>query len=216
MAAFAAAIDAGADGIEFDVRLSRDGVPVIIHDETLRRTAGVNKRVADLALAELQQIDVGKGQTVPSLRQLFELISAGDLILYLEIKSSAPEHLKLAEACCRLINEFSLAERVVVECFELAVLEIVKSIDAKIRTAAMFQAGARIVERALAAGATEVALHYRLVTKQLVEKAKEAGLGVVIWTVDDPAWLTRARALQIDALITNDPAAARERLKQSS
>jgi len=59
MAAFREAIAAGCDGIEFDVRLTRDGVPVIIHDSTLRRTAGLAARVADLTWAELEQVDVG-------------------------------------------------------------------------------------------------------------------------------------------------------------
>ena len=67
--AFAAAIAAGADGIEFDVRLSGDGVPVIIHDDTLTRTHGVRRRVVDLSAEEL------RGFGVPSLRELFELMA---------------------------------------------------------------------------------------------------------------------------------------------
>src|SRR5215208_2524413 len=59
MAAFREAIATGADGIEFDVRLTRDGVPVIIHDSTLRRTGGLQRRVSDLAASELEQVDVG-------------------------------------------------------------------------------------------------------------------------------------------------------------
>ena len=59
MAAFREAIAAGADGIEFDVRLTRDGIPVVIHDNSLRRTGGVSHRIADLTWAELKKIDVG-------------------------------------------------------------------------------------------------------------------------------------------------------------
>ena len=69
IAAFEAAIAAGADGIEFDVRLSRDGVPVIIHDDTLSRTHGVRRRVVDLTAEELRSVGV------PSLRELFELMT---------------------------------------------------------------------------------------------------------------------------------------------
>ena len=81
MAAFREAIAVGADGIEFDVRLARDGVPVVIHDSTLRRTGGLNKRVADLSAEEISKIDVGSwfaprfaNETVPSLRDLFTLV----------------------------------------------------------------------------------------------------------------------------------------------
>ena len=69
IAAFHAAIVAGADGIEFDVRLSRDGVPVIIHDDTLSRTHGVRRRVADMTMEELSSAGVA------SLRELFELMT---------------------------------------------------------------------------------------------------------------------------------------------
>src|SRR4051794_314397 len=59
LAAFEMAMESGADGIELDVRLSRDGVPVVIHDATLRRVGGRNKRVACISAAELTQVDVG-------------------------------------------------------------------------------------------------------------------------------------------------------------
>jgi glycerophosphoryl diester phosphodiesterase len=196
MPAFEAAIDAGADGIEFDVQLSRDAVPVIIHDDTLTRTHGMRRRVAEMTVAEL------KGLGVPSLREFFELMAGNDLLIYLEIKSLEPE---LPELCCRMVNEFGFAERVIVECFDLNVLRQIQ-----LRTAALFEpriyTDRKVVERALEVGATVLALHHRLAKPPLVEKAHSAGLTVVVWTVDDPAWLARARAMRIEALITNDPA----------
>ena len=194
--AFAAAIAAGADGIEFDVRLSSDGVPVTIHDDTLARTHGVRKRVAELTAAEL------RGFGVPSLRELFELTIGNGLVLYLEIKSREPE---LPQLCERLVREFGFEERVIVECFKLDVLRGVG-----LMTAALFEPRVypdrHIVERTLEVGATVLALHHRLAKLALVDKAKAGGLRVVVWTVDDPAWIARARAMGIEALITNDPA----------
>src|SRR6185295_1303429 len=80
MAAFREAIAVGADGIEFDVRLASDGVPVVIHDSTLRRTGGLNQRVADLSSQELSKVDVGTwfaprfaNEAAPSLTELFNL-----------------------------------------------------------------------------------------------------------------------------------------------
>lgn len=217
MAAFQEAIAVGADGIEFDVRLASDGVPVVIHDSTLRRTGGVNKRVAELSGNELSKVDVGSwfkagsfaGETVPSLAQLFELFQTNNRSLYLEMKCDSPtEHRPLAEACCRMIREYSLKERVVVECFQLPALEVVKEIDPDIKTAALFDRmflNQSVITRATEIGAMAVALHHRLARKNLVEKAKQAGLHVAVWTVDDPIWLDRARSIGIDALITNDP-----------
>jgi glycerophosphoryl diester phosphodiesterase len=194
--AFEAAIAAGADGIEFDVRLSRDGVPVVIHDDTLYRTLGLRQRVTELTAEELRRL------AVPGLRDLFELMAHNSLLLCLEIKASAPE---LPELCCRLVREFSFEERVIVECFDLNVL---KPLD--LTTAALFEPRIYkekfIVERTLEVGAAVLALHHRLAKPSLVEEAKAAGLKVVVWTVDDPTWVARARSMGIEALITNDPA----------
>ncbi|HJT64947.1 MAG TPA: glycerophosphodiester phosphodiesterase [Pyrinomonadaceae bacterium] len=196
MPAFEAAIAAGADGIEFDVRLSRDGVPVIIHDDTLSRTHGVRRRVAELTAQELRSFGV------PGLRELFELMAGNGLLLCLEIKSREPE---LVELCCRIVREFGFEERVIVECFDLNILRYVD-----LRKAALFEprmhSEQSVIDRSLAAGATVLALHHRMAKPSLVEKAKLAGLMVVVWTVDDPAWVRRARTMGIAALITNDPA----------
>ena len=196
MPAFEAAIAAGADGIEFDVQLSRDGVPVIIHDDTLTRTHGVRKRVVDLTGAELR--DLG----IPSLREFFELMAGNDLRIYLEIKSREPE---LPQVCSQMVREFGFEERTIVECFELEMLRGVELITAALFEPRVF-ADRSIVERTLAVGAKVLALHQRLAKPPLVAKAKAAGLTIVVWTVDDPAWLARARAMKIEAVITNDPA----------
>lgn len=218
MAAFREAIAVGAHGIEFDVRLTSDGVPVVIHDSTLRRTGGVNQRVADLSWQELSKVDVGSwfrlgsfaNETVPSLRELFDLFQSNNASLYLEMKCDSPaEYRPLAEACCQLINEYAFKERVVVECFELAALNILKEIDSEIKTAALFDrvfTDQSVITSATEIGAMAVALHHRLARKALVEKSKQAGFHVAVWTVDDPAWVQRAREIGIDALITNDPA----------
>ena len=212
MAAFREAITVGSDGIEFDVRLSRDGVPVIIHDNTLRRTTGLPHRIADLTWSELESLNVG----VPSLAQLFTLFEANDLLLFLEMKvDSTAEHRPLAEACCKLIDDYSFKPRVFVECFDLKALDVVKNIDSEIKTAALFQptlsrpslSDQQILDQANAVGASSLALHYRLARESLVKRATEAELRVALWTVDDPAWIARARSLGIEALITNNPAA---------
>jgi glycerophosphoryl diester phosphodiesterase len=220
LAAFREAIAVGADGIEFDVRLTRDGVPVVIHDSSLRRTGGLSQRVGDLAWSEVAKVDVGSwfspafaNETVPSLAELFDLFQSNDLTLYLEMKcDSAAEYAPLAEACCRMIAEHGLKERVMIECFQLPALRFV---DSDIKTVALFEpsisnpsvlSDQRIINKAAEVGAIAIALHHRLARRSLVEKAKAAGMHVAVWTVDDPSWIERARTLGIDALITNDPA----------
>ena len=223
MAAFREALAVGADGIEFDVRLTRDGVPVVIHDSTLRRTGGLPHRVADLTWAEISKVDVGgwfaqpfANETVPSLADLFTLFQSNNSTLYLEMKCDSPaEQRPLAEACVRAIEEHYFKERVVVECFQLPAIKILREIDPDIKTVALFEpsftnpsvlSDQRIINQAANAGAAALALHHRLARESLVKKAKATGLHVAVWTVDDPAWIERARAIGIDALITNNPA----------
>ena len=224
MAAFREALAVGADGIEFDVRLTRDGVPVIIHDSTLRRTGGLPHRVADLTWAEISKVDVGSwfgrsfaNETVPSLAELFTLFQSNNSTLYLEMKCDTPsEQRALGEACLKLIDEHSLKDRVIIECFQLPALKLLKTIDPEIKTVALFEptftnpsvfSDQRIIKQATDVGAVALALHHRLAREGLVQAAKLAGLRVAVWTVDDPSWIERARAIGIDALITNNPAA---------
>lgn len=229
LAAFSRALSEGADGIEFDVRLSRDGVAVVIHDASLKRTGLINRRVGDLTAAELGEVDVGSwfaelaedpkqsfsGEKLPMLAQVFELFSSQSGLLYVEMKCEPHEGMQLAAELVRLTRESEMVERVVVESFDHSAIAAVKRIDAGIRTAALFEPKLRrpissirrlkMVDAALAVGADEVALHYTLAAARVVEKARQAGLEVVVWTVDDPIWIERARSLGIKALIANNP-----------
>jgi glycerophosphoryl diester phosphodiesterase len=231
IAAFARAMRDGADGIEFDVRLASDGVPVVIHDDTLHRTAGIAGSVSDFTSAALKEIDGGSWfnhqhpefarqeysqETVPTLERVFDLFAGTGGILYLEMKSDKHQAEALAAAVVRLLQEYSFADRVIVESFNLSSLEEVKRLNADLRTAALFEPRLerpasllrkmKTVAQAIQAGANEIALHYSLASKQVVHKAAQSGLRVVIWTVDNPTWLKRAHTLGIHALITNDPA----------
>jgi glycerophosphoryl diester phosphodiesterase len=220
----------GADGIEFDVRLSRDHVPVVIHDATLKRTGLLDRVVCELTAKELGEVDVGRwfaaraqtgaqsfaSERLPTLAQVFELFSTNPGVLYVEMKCNARESSTLAVAVANEVEEFRLANRVVVESFSLDAIAEVKTINARIRTAALFEPRLsrpistvrqpRMVDIALYVGADEIALHHTLASRRLTERAKREGLEIVVWTVDDPRWIARARALGIKALIANDPA----------
>jgi glycerophosphoryl diester phosphodiesterase len=225
LAAFARAIEDGADGIEFDVRLSRDGVPVVIHDASLKRTGLVDRFVSDLTVSELQTVDVGSwfskasfaNEKLPLLTDVFDLFRPNNGLLYVEMKCAPQEGRALAAEVVRLSRESGLADRIVVESFDHAAIARVKEIDRTIRTAALFEPklsqpaslvrGLSLVEKAIEVGADEIALHHNLARTRTVEKARNEGLEVVVWTVDDPGWIARARNLGLKALIANDPAA---------
>ena len=236
----------GADGFESDVRLSRDGIPVVIHDGTLDRTGLRSGAVADLTSSELQAIDVGSWfnrrhpnaarpeyvtETVPTLTKVFDLVQgtaridhslatnhgrdARATILYLEMKSDEDQVNPLAAAVVSLIQEYDFVDRVIVESFDLKAIAEVRRLAAEIRTAALFEPRLerpasllrkmRTIDLAIAAGANEIALHRTLAARRVVDGALQSGLPVVVWTVDNPVWIKRAIAMDVKALITNDP-----------
>lgn len=230
LAAFARALHDGADGIEFDVRLSRDGQPVVIHDATLKRTGNLRQAVSSMTAADLQKVDVGSWfnrrfrkharaeysrEGLPTLAEVFTAIRETGALLYVELKSDGVVSKDLAAGVSTLISGYQLLDRVIVESFTLGNLELVKQIDSRIRTAAPFEprreplsllSGRRLIRRALKAGAEEIALHRSSVNQRVVSAAKESGLAVVVWTVDSPSYIARAQRLGIKSVITNRPA----------
>ncbi len=230
LAAFTRAIRDGADGIEFDVRLSRDQVPVVIHDATLKRTGLIDRAICELTALELKEIDVGRwfaerrqtganafrGEKLPTLAQVFDIFSENLGVLYIELKCHPRMGGALAAEVVGLSRESQIANRVVIESFDLAAIAAVKRIDPGIRTAALFEPKLsrpisairrlNMINVALGVGADEIALHHTLANTRVIERAKRERLEVVVWTVDDPDWILRARSLGIKALIANDPA----------
>lgn len=226
-AAFSRALEDGADGVEFDVRLSRDRVPVVIHDATLKRTANLDRLVDELDASELQRCDVSNwfgavpaarqyAGTIPTLTQVFELFQQTNALLCLEMKSEAVDATELVEAVVNEIHKSQMAERVVVSSFDFNAIALVKKIDTTISTAALFEPKLsrpvstmrrlKMVDLAVEHHANEIALHHSLCSARVVQKATEFGLPVVVWTVDDVKWIKRGRRLGLKGLITNNPA----------
>ena len=227
LASIRAAIDAGADGVEFDVRLARDGVPVVIHDASLRRTASVAADIANLTSAELSTIDVGSwfnsrhperakpqfaGETVPTLAQTLVLLGPSRGLIYIELKCGRGSHRDLVRAVTELLCSSPLLPRIIIKSFRLAAISEVQRHLPTVQTAALFEPSILhvlrrrryIIERAKRFGAHQLSLHRSLVTPKLAELALRANMPVTVWTVDNPKWIGRARKLGLRALITND------------
>jgi glycerophosphoryl diester phosphodiesterase len=237
LASFARAYADGAQGIEFDVRLARDGVPVVIHDATLRRTAARAEAVASLTSAELSELDAGSWFNqrfphhahseyarafVPTLTDVLALTAPLGGTLYVELKCEPDEPAALAARTVEVLRAHGATHNLVVESFAHAAIAEVKRLAPTLRTAALFErrltrphlSARAIIAQARACGADEVALHHTLATARTVAAAQRAGLPVVVWTVDDPTRLPRLVALGVRAVITNDPARMSAALKE--
>ena len=216
LAAFGAALEAGADGIELDVHLSRDGVPVVLHDDTLERTTNGRGAVLAVPARDLLRLDAGgwfsprfRGEGIPTLAQV--LLWAGErLRLNIEIKSAAA-----GAAVLDLLGDFP-GLHPLVSSFDHGLLERLRHRSGDL--ALGFLTESRFWRRALrrARLCRAESLHPRqdLVSRPLLEACRRAGLAVYPWTVDAPGRLETLWRAGVDGVFTNDPAGVRQWFKR--
>lgn len=228
IAAFAEAVRVSADGIEMDVRLAADGVPVVIHDPTLNRTGRIDGKIRHLTSAELKVCDVGKwfrvksdgqntrpfaGEYLPTLERTLEFLKDYRGLLYLELKCRESELQRLVRAVCEIVCDVGRKNRVIVKSFRLSAVPFVKAFCPEIRTAALFapkisnlfRKHKHLISLANGIGADEISIHYTLATRKLLKNAARRGMPVTIWTTDSRRILDRAIRLGVAGIITNDP-----------
>ena len=210
MAAFDGAMQAGADGIELDVRLCASGELVVFHDEHLQRLCGDSRRLADLTWAELQSCRV-QGQRVPLLREVFEALPTA--LINVEIKQHAlRQALPVVQATIRALREARALDRVVVSSFDPRLLALLRALDPDVPRALLYARTQGVVfwQAWLAVPLGVVALHpqHDLVDALALERCRAQGLRMHVWTVDEPDRIAYLSELGVDAIICNDPAAA--------
>lgn len=205
--AFRRALEDGADALELDVRASRDGVPVVIHDATLERTTDGRGAVADVTAADLAALDAGAGEPVPTFRDVLHAFP--DTPLVVEIKTASA-----SAAALRALREAGAVSRVVVGSFDRGALGPFRA--AGVATAASRGETARCWVTSRVRGAPRRAAYraftiperwkgLRVVGRPLVSAARRAGRPVHVWTVDRPDDATRLWDLGVSGIITNVP-----------
>jgi glycerophosphoryl diester phosphodiesterase len=216
LAAFRKAIELGADGMEMDLQMTRDGAVIVIHDDTLDRTTDGHGRVADLTLGEVKQADAGakfgsafRGQRVPTLLEVIDLVKASGndrLRLNLEIKfarglEGKPEDIE--ERVITILQETGFVGRVTVQSFHHPSPAKMKRLDPRIVTGLLVggrQVPSDSVGRVRQYGADYYAPEYRLVTAALVRTLHQAGIPIVTWTVNEPEEVRRLLDLGVGSL----------------
>jgi glycerophosphoryl diester phosphodiesterase len=208
LAAFAAAIDAGAQMCELDVQLSADGVAVVIHDDTVDRTTDGRGAVASMSLAELRRLDAGRkfgarfaGTAIPTLDEVFNL-AKGKCGLNVELKGAGVEG-----EVCRLVRGHNAIGNTIVSSFDWDALAAVRSLEPALRLGVLAdRAVGAMMEAARRLRAVSINPRYELVTAAIVKRAHDAGLKVFVWTIDKPARMRRMIAMGVDGIMTNYPA----------
>jgi glycerophosphoryl diester phosphodiesterase len=194
------ALELGVTAVEVDVHLSRDGRLVVIHDDTVDRTTNGRGRVRDLTFPELRRLDAGKGERLPSLEEVADLV-AHRAHLVVEVK--APE---AGPVLTDFIRGTGLFERVHAISFWHPVVKAMKEKEPRLRTGVLLVGcPADPAGLARAALADALVLHYAYITPELVAQAHAAQLLVFVWNIDDLETLKPYLTLDLDGIGTNRP-----------
>jgi glycerophosphoryl diester phosphodiesterase len=234
IAAFRRALELGAPGIELDIHLSTEGTPVVIHDESVDRTTNGSGAISEMTLAEIQALDAGNGERIPTLREVFELV--GDRAHFnLEIKTAVA-----AEAMLHVLNDFPRV-RWATSCFDWSALDYVHAqrpdADCWLATfgtpegneaaakmieshteypqAAQMAAMVRsrpvtldvVIAKAKSLGSTAVSIYYEALTPEVIAELHANSLEAWAWTINDVDEAREYMQRGIDAICTDDPGA---------
>ncbi|MGO8817013.1 MAG: glycerophosphodiester phosphodiesterase [Terriglobia bacterium] len=218
MASFELAWRQGVDGVEFDVQLSSDDVPMVIHDARLTRTTSGNGWVWEHRASVLRRLDAGSwfnrrhrlrareryaGARIPLLAEVLQWVKAKQCLAFVELKDFRPG------AAARVLQEIDRTgiwhlTRVI--SFDLPSLQQARDFSGQARLGLDFSGRLLPIQRALALGADALLPHWAIASRGLIRRAHREGLQVIPWTVNYPLHMRRKILDGVDGLITNYPA----------
>ena len=208
MLAFQGALRTGADFYELDAHLTKDGVPVVLHDGDLKRTAGLEgKKVQDLTLAEVKELDAGSwkgsqfaGEKIPTLREALAW-SKDKIDVMVELKSGNPG---LAEKAVAIIQEVGMVKNVVLASFDESYIKTAKALEPSMRTLGL---QSKMVEWEREDDSFADILGCAVseeITEEMLRAVHMRGMQVWVWTVDKPD-MERLAKMGVDGIISNYP-----------
>jgi len=206
--AFEKALEYDIAGIETDVQLSKDGVPVIIHDEFLDRTTNAKGFVKDRTLAELKELNAGvlfgMDCKIPTLEELFIALKGRDLVINLELKTSIFEYQGIEEKTLELIKKYGREKDVIISSFNHETLVRFKKLNSGIKLGALLESHLIDAEEYVKKNGFD-AIHplFTICTKEKVQKAHDLGLKVNAWTCDWEEYMRIFESTGIDVMMTN-------------
>ena len=207
------AMEEMADSVEIDVQMTSDGVIVLGHDASLKRVAGVNRSIASMTFAQLEQLDVGswfsksyEGTRIPALSEVLELCSQ-KIGLNIEIKYVG-KNSELPEKTAEMIKAYGMENQCVVTSTNLPYLRRVKAVLPEVRTGYIISAAYGNFYSS--EDIDFISIRSGFVTSALMQNAHEQGKAVYAWTVNSKSELERLTLLGVDGIITDRPVLARE------
>lgn len=199
--------------MEIDVQLSRDGVPVLIHDFTLERTTTGSGLVMDHTLEELRALDAGSwfgeefsSERIPTLEEALIAVK-GRLTLNIELKATSDMYPGIAEKVLELLEKHDMKQEVYITSFDHDLIRQVRQLDQEVVTGLIVLGRpVLLLEQMEEAGATILSMGYPYLTRELALAAMEKGYKVIAWTLDDPLDIRTVMSWHADMQIcTNHP-----------
>jgi len=227
--AFRNAVALGADFIEFDVHLSRDGEVMVIHDSTLDRTTTGSGPVKDRTVAELKAFRLKDRagavtpEAIPTLDEVVAVAAQGRRRMLLEIKvdPSKARYPGIEEKVLAILDRHAMAPSTIVMSFEPPTWRRVRELRPDIATCALYSArmlsGSSLeaeLETLRTAGVGFIGVERTAVDAGAVAQARQAGIGLAAWTANDPADMKRLIGAGVGILITDQPDVAKTLLKR--
>ncbi len=205
--AFQVAIDLGIDGIEFDVQRSRDGVPIVFHDEDLERLTNGTGKLFDRTLDELRALEIKTDHSaytdvhISTLQEVLEFVRQAEQLLMIELKE--PWRFPgIEEQVIALIRRYDLVERAQIRSFYHDALHIVHRLAPEIAVSELWLDRLPKDDEVIY---KTVNAHHVLYTPEEIERLHRRGVQVTAWTVDDLQEAQRLKDAGIDGLTTNYP-----------
>ncbi|HIC90089.1 MAG TPA: hypothetical protein EYP04_11905 [Anaerolineae bacterium] len=209
LAAFQKALELGADMVEMDVRLSADGVPVVIHDGRLEHTTNGKGWVGDYTLGELKRLRVAGDQEIPALEEVIEFCREEELGMYIELKEPGT-----VAPVADLIRRYDVVHGTIVGSFQIDSVAAVKEVAPEILASVLFtQRNVDPVKLAQAIGAEYVHPCWEratptpetYLTEQWVKRVRNAKLGLICWHEERPDVIAALRQRGVDGICSNQP-----------
>lgn len=210
--AFIAAAELGADMCEFDVRMTRDGEVVVIHDATVNRTTDGRGQVGAMSAAAIKRLDAGvrfgaefRGERIPTLGEVAEALQER-CGMDVELKARG-----LETRVCEILRGCGATQSAIISSFDWDQLKIVAAQEPELRLALLGEkTPAALLEAAPAMHAFAIAPRFDIADVALCVEAHRRGLAVYVWTVDDVPTMRRLAAAGVDGIMTNNPKRLRE------
>ena len=215
LAAFRLAMSHHADGIEFDVMLTKDGQVAVIHDDTVDRTTNGSGLVKDLTLRELKALDAGEGETIPTLQDVLDEFG-GRCLLNIELKNYSSPFDALPVVVAKMLKAHDLGESVIISTFNPFNLPRFRRHCPGVKLGLLTVSGKANLWLWRLFRFDALHPHYEDVDQSLVSAVRARQQQVNVWTVDDPDEIRRLAALGVDSIITNHPQATRTALESAA